>query len=565
MNPIRPLSPEIAGRIAAGEVIENPASVVKELLENSLDADASSITVKLRNGGKSYIAVEDDGSGIPFVELPLSIERFATSKISDIDDLAVIRSFGYRGEALASVCAVSRMEIRSFRKGEKEGGMLRAEGGSITLHVQAPFLPGTRIQVEDLFYNLPARKNFLKGAATEARRAVNVVREYSAAFPEVSFSVFSDSREIFTTAGNLGRIDVLKKVWSIRDDPRHYTLQAGGLKIETVWHPIPGSKRRESIIFFNGRRVRDAAVSAALASCGEAASGNWMFLITVPSHLLDVNIHPGKAEVRFHSSLPVFDIVRRSVLDLVGTGSMTSESLGRFSGIPCPGSFQAKKGTGIRHRIPEYEDPLFSRVAEPPGPASEQGLGEDPALYPIRFLSRLSTGFLLYDGGTEIIIVDPHAAHERILYERISGNTDKGCPQEIPFPEQLPPSLSARVEEWRKVLEEMGFRFSGGPGSLELEAIPDGSAIRGSKDPLDILRSSVGSIEDGTCTEDPLSTAPMRACKAAVKIGDNITPEEADSLLADLLACENPTMCPHGRPAIIRIGMDHLFKLFGRG
>lgn len=565
MRPIRQLSPEVSGRIAAGEVIENPASVVKELLENSLDAGASSITVRLRNGGKSFISVEDDGTGISCEELPLAVERFATSKISDVDDLAVISSFGYRGEALASVCAVSRMEIRSFRKGEGEGGILRTEGGRVTLNVRAPSLPGTRIQVEDLFYNLPARKNFLKSAATESRRAANVIREYSAAFPGVSFSIFIDQREIYNTTGRLGRLEVLKKVWSIRDEPRHYMFQSGDLKIETAWHPVPGSKRRESVVFFNGRRVRDAAVSAALASCGEAASGNWFFMINVPTRLLDVNIHPGKAEVRFHSSLPVFDTVRRSVLDLVESCSMTGDTLDRLSGSTLPSVTFGKSERPFADRVQVKEGTLFSRVSEPGNLPDKREPSEDIFESTPRFIGRLSRGFLLFDGGNAIIFVDPHAAHERIIFETLTGTAGKEGSQSISFPEDLPPSLSARVEECRKILEEMGFRFSKGRAGLSLEALPGGAARNMTKDPLEILRTMVSLLEEGGSGLEPFSSDPVRACKSAVKLGDILTPEEAESLLSSLLSCRNHSMCPHGRPTLLRISMNDLSKLFGRG
>ena len=562
MKPIRQLSPDVSSRIAAGEVIENPASVVKELLENSLDAGAGRITVELKEGGKTFIVVEDDGFGIPYAELPLAVERFATSKITGVDDLSHIGSFGYRGEALASVCAVSRLEIRSRRQGE-EGGMLRAEGGIVSLHVTLPCRQGTRIQVEDLFFNLPARKSFLKGSATEARRAVNVVREYSAAFPGVAFRALSENREVFSTDGCLDRVEVLRKVWGTGETPRHYIVASGPLKVETAWHPSPGSRRRDSIIFFNGRRVRDAAVSAALSSCGEAASGNWMFFITVPARLLDVNVHPGKAEVRCHSSLPVFDTVRRSVLDLVEGGSMTAEGLQTLSDLPLKRDMARRAGSGPFPGQPR-EEGLFARVGEPRFPPSIDAGGSGVA-GARRFICRIGSGYLLFEESDGLLIIDPHAAHERILFERISGRPSGAMPQKIPVPVDLPPSLSERAEGSRTELEELGFRFGKGQGGVTLESVPGGSSTSGFLDPLDLLRSTVASIEDGLPPEFPLAGVPGQSCKAAIKISDSISLEEAEALLEDLFHCEEPAMCPHGRPTFIRLRDRDLSRLFGRG
>ena len=562
MKPIRQLSPDVSSRIAAGEVIENPASVVKELLENSLDAGARRITVELKEGGKTFIVVEDDGFGIPYAELPLAVERFATSKITGVDDLSHIGSFGYRGEALASVCAVSRLEIRSRRQGE-EGGMLRAEGGVVGLHVTLPCRQGTRIQVEDLFFNLPARKSFLKGSATEARRAVNVVREYSAAFPGVAFRALSENREVFSTDGCLDRVEVLRKVWGTGETPRHYIVASGPLKVETAWHPSPGSRRRDSIIFFNGRRVRDAAVSAALSSCGEAASGNWMFFITVPARLLDVNVHPGKAEVRCHSSLPVFDTVRRSVLDLVEGGSMTAEGLQTLSDLPLKRDMARRAGSGPFPGQPR-EEGLFARVGEPRFPPSIDAGGSGVA-GARRFICRIGSGYLLFEESDGLLIIDPHAAHERILFERISGRPSGAMPQKIPVPVNLPPSLSERAEGSRTELEELGFRFGKGQGGVTLESVPGGSSTSGFLDPLDLLRSTVAAIEDGLPPEFLLAGAPGQSCKAAIKISDSINLEEAEALLEDLFHCEEPSMCPHGRPTFIRLRDRDLSRLFGRG
>lgn len=561
MKPIRQLPPDVSLRIAAGEVIENPASVVKELVENSLDAGASRITVGLRDGGKSLILVEDDGQGIPLAELPLAVERFATSKISEAGDLAGIGSFGFRGEALASVCAVSRFEMRSRPAGE-EGGVLRAEGGVMSLHAVLPCRRGTRVQAEDLFFNLPARRSFLKSAATETRRAVNVVKEYSAAFPQVAFRALCEEREVFSSDGRQERAVALAKVWGTAEAPRRLIVESGPLVLESYWLPAPGSRRRESIIFFNGRRVRDAAVLGALASCGEAASGNWMFFITVPAELLDVNVHPGKAEVRCHSSLPVYDTVRRTVLDLVEDGSMTAEGLSALAGDPW---VQRIPGTpaGAPFLPRQGEADLFARVGEPPFATSiEPGQALEGGKR--RFITRLGSGYLLFEETDGLLVIDPHAAHERILFERMSAAERSGLPQSIPVPAQLPPSLSHRAGEFRAELEGLGFGFREGPGAMVLESVPGGYNYRTGSDPLELLRAAVAALEDGRPPEFILSGIPDASCKGAVKITDRLGPEEAEALLEDLFSCQEPALCPHGRPTFIRLRESDLARLFAR-
>lgn len=562
MRPIKELPQDVSSRIAAGEVIENPASVVKELMENSIDANSLRIEIGLWNGGKSTISVEDDGDGITCGELPLSIMRFATSKIEDVKDLSRINSFGYRGEALASICAVSRIEIRSYRPGSESGGMLRASGGEILLHVPIQAQKGTRIQVEDLFFNLPARKNFLKSASSESRKVTALIRDYSAAFPEISFSVLLDGKFVYSSDGCQSRESVLGKIWGSSEGIRKSIFNDRGVNVEALWSPAPGSRRKDLTVFINGRRVREPAVAAAVSSCGDAASGNWMFFITVPAELLDVNIHPGKTEVRVHSSLPLFESVRRAVGSLVENSQVDPAYFG--TGIK-PVGRTASEGNmqGWDRAFEKDPSDLFSRVCEPPAEYTRPGTNPLDASG-ISYIGQTRSGYLLYNGDEEMIILDPHAAHERVLFEQLLAREGGSGTQNISFHEQIPPTLLERTLEFRESLEDAGFRFEEGAGTLFLCALPEGSGPGYLTDPIESLRrwlKEFDGLDKERAADDKM---PGMACKGAVKLGERISREEALRLFEDLSACRTPAMCPHGRPTMIRLRSEELARLFGR-
>ena len=289
---IKRLAPDISTRIAAGEVIERPSSVAKELIENSLDAGARTISIQTEQGGKSSFVIEDDGCGIPCAELPLALERYATSKITDIEDLERISTLGYRGEALASIAAVSRMEIRSKTAEAEAGGLIRCEAGEITLHTETPAKPGTRIQIDDLFFNLPARRKFLKTSSAELRRIVQIVNDYALIHPEVTFRLYEESKKILEYTGAACVEDTLLRRWGRQTKIYHSESQSGSLSARLWWNPIPDSRRVVIMLFVNGRRVQDAAIRAALSTADAAAYGEWLVLLDLPPQDVDVNIHP---------------------------------------------------------------------------------------------------------------------------------------------------------------------------------------------------------------------------------------------------------------------------------
>ncbi|MBR1438620.1 MAG: ATP-binding protein [Synergistaceae bacterium] len=314
MPPIKSLPENVWSRIAAGEVVERPASAVKELTENSLDAGAKRITVSLKDGGRLRITVEDDGSGIAFDDLPLALAYHATSKLREVSDLERISTLGYRGEALASLSAVADVEIRSRQAGDNEGGLVRTHDGKITEHVRAKCSLGTRVQIDNLFSGLPARRKFLKSASGELRRAAVFLREYSVCNPSVSFRLEHDGKEIFSTDGSGDRRRVLSKIWPEGAEIQTANIQAEHLNLECWFQSRAGlSGRGDVMSFVNGRAVNDPVIKSAVATAARELAGNWALFFTLEPSLVDVNIHPAKAEVRFRYPDEIYSSVRNAV------------------------------------------------------------------------------------------------------------------------------------------------------------------------------------------------------------------------------------------------------------
>jgi len=564
---IKRLDESVSSRIAAGEVIENPASVVKELLENALDASSVHVSVSLRQGGKGRIVVEDDGTGIPFDELPLAVERFATSKIDSADDLDSIGTLGYRGEALASLGAVSRLEIRSRPEGASRGGLIRCAAGIVEAHLEISTEKGTRVQADDLFFNLPARRKFLKQAASETRKVARLLREYAVAYPSVSFSLASDGKAVFDSGSQKDRGALLEAQWGKDSGLLWRKGRSGNIAIEAWWQPHTTGSRLTLTTFVNGRRVNDPVVRAALSSLGPKAAGNWFLLIEVPPPSVDVNIHPAKAEVRFKNSGEVFQAVSGLAETLAG-GSISSREFPKSSLGPSGRSLPKGLLFGTN---PAGAASLFSRVSAPPAGLEESEDSPEPVeghTGHFHYFGMLECGYLLFGAGGGLVIVDPHAAHERILYEkalsRIEG--ERGKSQNLPVAEALPPTLASSAAEFSKPLAVEGFVLAEKEGQTLLTAVP---AVSGDLmvSPLEMLRAAVEELESSRGSEArPKLQArwALLACKRAVKLGEPFDAKEATRLWRDLAGCRQPGSCPHGRPTSISLDAVRLGRLFGR-
>jgi len=573
--PIRILPQDVASQIAAGEVIERPASVVKELVENALDSGARQITISVEGAGQHLVEVADDGSGIPTAELAMAVERHATSKLSTAADLFRIASLGFRGEALASIGSVSRMTITSRVEGSPAGARLQVIGGQ-TGELQPTGAPvGTLVRVEELFYNVPARLKFLKSDLTERRQIDTLVTRYALAFPNVRFQLRQDGRPGLHTAGDGNRRAVLAALYGV-DAARQMLevlAQDDGLDISGFISPLSltRSNRREILFFVNRRPVQDATLATALVQAYHTflMVGRYpiaMLFLEIQPEDVDVNVHPAKAEVRFRHSDRLFTAVqravRRALLAHTPVPGIDSDQLSAMS-------YQrlGAEDQGIQTRIPD------SYIPSPLSPSPLPPLSVPPSPNPIlRLVGQVASAYLVAEGPDGLYLIDQHAAHERVLFERMLAQRKANGSQSLPAQSLLQPvavdlsPASARMlQEQLSLLSKLGFQVENfGPGSFLVRAIP---ALLVGLDAASALRVLVEDFEeDETPLQAELEARMIaRVCKrAAVKAGRLLTSEEQRALLDDLLACQSPRTCPHGRPTMIHLSVDLLERQFGR-
>jgi len=565
--PIRVLAEEVSSAIAAGEVIERPVSVVKELIENALDAGASQVRIGIQDGGRTLIEVSDDGCGIPAGELSLAVARYATSKLESADDLFAIHSLGFRGEALASIGAVTRMDIQTRLPNEAAGARISVEGGkaSPVRPVGAP--PGTLVRARDLFFNLPARLKFLKSDLTERRRIEALVGRYALAYPSVRFRLEDGERVVLESSGSGESREALAAVFGLDTAREMIALPAaesGGLRLRGFLSPpsVQRSNRREITFFVNGRWVMDPSLSAAVVQGyqGLLMVGRFpvaVLLIEMPPETVDVNVHPAKAEVRFREPEKVFSFVQRAVRATL-LGQAPAVELGPIRGW---GGWEgAASGPSIS---PDWQaaHPL------PVAPGGTVWAGESLPL--LRAVGQVGAAYLVAEGPDGLYLVDQHAAHERVLFEGFMAERERGGPASQALLEavtvHLPPARAAVLEENLTSLAGLGFEIEPfGGGAYRLRAIP--ALLKNL--PAEAALGAV--VDDFEEDETPLEGEVVRriaarVCKrAAVKSGQVLSLVEQEKLLRDLETCQSPRTCPHGRPTMIHLSVETLERQFGR-
>ena len=535
---IRQLPPEVADAIAAGEVVERPASVVKELVENSLDAGARRVSIEVRGAGRGLIRVADDGEGIPTDQLALAFLRHATSKVQRLEDLAAIGTLGFRGEALASIAAVSEVDCRT------RGAQIRLRAGALVDEGAAAPTPGTVIEVRDLFGNTPARLKFLKSDATENGAANQVVRTYAVLRPDVRFELVLDGRRALATAGDADRRAALGAVLGAQVAEAMLPVEAEGLR-GMVSEPRLSRGSREAIVLaVNSRPVASHRLQHALeqAYLGRLERGRYPVAVldlTLPAAEVDVNVHPAKREVRFRDEGALYGLVQRAVLAALG-------------------------GSRV------FAMPLQTVAAGPAPRTSDIALQIEPAPAPpatlLRPLGQVLDGYLVAEGPDGIILIDQHAAHERVLYNRflsrLRGAPAPSQPLLLPQVVELEPSLVAAAADHGERLNALGFEVeSFGQGAVQVRAAPvETPAGRIEEALLDLLSSLAGSRAEDRQEQ----AAASIACHSAVRFGDSMDLSEQRRLLEELERTPDSITCPHGRPTRLELSTQELRRHFRR-
>jgi len=533
-TPVRILPETTVRRIAAGEVITRPAAAVKELVENSLDAGATDIRVEVKAGGKNLIRIVDNGTGMTRQDVRLAVARHATSKLGGIDDLRTLSTFGFRGEALASIAAVSRMRIETATDDAEAGTLLEVEGGDISRIGETAHPVGTSISASALFYNLPARRGFLKSDSYELKLVAETVKSYAVAHPDVTFSLVSNGRKIFAVRPTTDRRNRFADLYDrqiveamIEVSIENPTLSLQGCLLE------PSHARRfydAQLVYFNGRPVRSRTVVRAVYDGYGPVLGDrnpdFVLQIRTDPSMLDVNIHPTKQEIRFADERFLFDFVSESVRKALGT---------RHAEL-----------TGADDFILQQDISADSDAGQP------QGFWQ---LHNTYILAQVTSGY---------VMVDQHAAHERVLFEEVTKGRRQMASQGLLFPitVDLTADQFQAYDAVKDRLPRMGVQtklFSG--YTVVVETTPAG-AYMGKNEVRDFFAELADARADKAGVENGL--AKLIACKGAVKAGQRLSQQEMESLFNRLFACEEPYFCPHGRPAIIRFTLDELEHRFGR-
>ncbi len=562
--PIRVLPDDIVNKIAAGEVVERPASAVKELVENALDAGAGSVEVEIAGGGLRALRVADDGRGMAPGEMALALRRHATSKIAAFDDIYAIASYGFRGEALPSIAAVSRLTLTSRPAGADFAWAILCESGRTISEKAAAAGQGTTVTVEDLFASVPARRKFLKSEQNETRRVTDEVTAQALASPGVAFTLIVDGREALLCRPGAAAVRAADVLGSelfgnmVAFDHGRRPVRAHGF-VSRPTHLWP--RRREQLIFVNGRRVSDRLVHAAVCQAyGPALQGRhpaYLVFIEISPAQVDVNVHPAKSQVRFRDEPLVFSTIKAGVARAV-----FSEGDSHFPPSEAAAAYVPAGAAPIGEALASVRE-LFAnpyRPVGPPGPAP----GESQ---PVVAYWQAHNAYILAETKTGIIVIDQHAAHERILYEELLKPGERRRAQQLLFPltvELTPAELGVFVQH-QESFQRLGFdarQFSG--RTILVEGLPSeaGAAVDGAA----VIRGMLSDLgATGTATDDPVAAiARSFACRAAVKAGQPLSQIEMGRLVDRLFATSSPYLDPHGRPAVIKLSLDDLDRRFGR-
>jgi DNA mismatch repair protein MutL len=596
MPRIQPLPPSVITKIAAGEVIERPASVVKELLENSVDAGSRRIDIAIEQGGAELIRVVDDGCGIVADDLPLAFASHATSKLASADDLFQIRTLGFRGEALASIGGVAQVSLQSRPPDQAYGAEITCQGGVLAPVRTWNGAPGTRIEVRHLFYNTPVRRKFLRTAATETGHICEMVTRLALSHPTLQVTLRHNGKEVYDVPASAALLDRLALFFGAEVRNQLYAVEASQGPVRLYGHIAdPACERGNAklqYLFVNGRWIRDRSLGHALQEAyrGLLMSGRYpvaFLFLELPPEQVDVNVHPTKAEVRFRDAQALYHLVLATVRERLRAQNLTARLQ-----PPALGSGQWAGASMPRSDMSVHSHEAFSLASTQPPPSEGQHLGSpepegepaasalfDAPAFP-RDSERLTAGplkaiqlydsYLVLETAEGMLVIDQHALHERILFEQLKKRIRSGSLEVqrllIPEPVDLAAEQAARTLEHREDLEELGLGVEDfGGGTLLLTSYP---AILGKRSPQSILQAVVNHLvtkERPPHREQLLNDLlSLMACHAAVRAGDHLTPEEIAALVAQRELAHDAHHCPHGRPTALLFSRQELERQFRR-
>jgi DNA mismatch repair protein MutL len=576
------LADDLANQIAAGEVVERPASVVKELVENALDAGARRIRVHVELGGKKQVQVEDDGEGMEPEDARLSLERHATSKIRRADDLAAIATLGFRGEALPSIASVSHFVLRTRARGQQTGTEIRVNGGTVASAVEVGAPEGTRVEVNDLFYNLPARRKFLKSDGAESAQVSRVVTQLALSNRAVGFTLTSAGRTVLECPPAVSLRDRLYQLYGDRVDLLEVAKAAGGIRLSGYIAALAeqGPTRGPQNVFVNRRIVKDRTIAHAIINAYSVASikersPEVHLFIDMPADAVDVNVHPTKAEVRFREQSLVHEVVRRGLMDALGQGGVPQLQLQPEVQVQIPRDTALPGvlagGVYPNRWLPDSARAAFSQPAQPglpapPGPPASPAQGIRPMIP----LGQFRDTFIIAIDDEGVAIIDQHVAHERVLFERVMERLTAGrlesqrllVPLVIEMSADEHESLVARAP----ALEQFGFEFeSFGGSAINVTGVPALIDAGDSAKALLALAHDLEGLDAGAHLQDAIQRiAATTACHAAVKANYPLSHEKMTHILDELRATAYSTVCPHGRPVMLRLTRREIEKNFDR-
>ena len=573
------LSEDLQNKISAGEIVERPASVVKELLENSLDAGSTQIEIVIEQGGHQLIQVRDDGIGIPENQLPLSVKRFHTSKISKLEDLFTISTLGFRGEALASIASVAHLSIVSSN-GSDDGAELSIFNGEVGELAPAANIDGTQVTIRDLFYNTPARRKFLKTPRTEARKIIDMVRRFGLSMPNIGYSLTVDGKKVI----ELFPEELAERIGSLFDNTYKENLIPINIsKADYTFSGYVGNlnliRKRfgEQFIFMNGRYIKDRLLNSAVYSAYQSLvkRGEYPFFvinIQIPFDQVDVNVHPMKTEVRFHDEWRVYHVLKSGVNDSLSEilntipnfQKISSESSSFFQNIPKQSAFNFNSGAQTGSAVSNIEKIDRAKTYASNLVYTDSG-NED---FNIEKIWQVHRKYIISEINSGLVVIDQHVAHERVLYEEclLAFESKTMSSQTLLFPEEI----EFAKDEYDILLEifpylkQIGFKIREGDNSrIIVEATPADISWGDEKRIIkEIIDEFISTRKTYSSYKEAL--AASFACKAAVKAGDLMANDEMVILINRLFSTEHPYYCPHGRPIIIQLSLDELDKRFER-